>query len=97
MYKDKDKQREANRVAQARFKAKQQGITEEQTDRVLLRNKDKGITLHPAIIATINRLTTNLDGTVDEQARTTRMANAMHYEQVCPGRPYTGAAMENRC
>ncbi|KKN78824.1 hypothetical protein LCGC14_0345960 [marine sediment metagenome] len=49
--------------------------------------------LHPSIVAGINRLTTNPDGTVDEQARTTRMANAMHYEQVCPGRPYTGVGI----
>ncbi len=53
-------------------------------------NVKTGTVLHPAIIRTINRLTTNPDGTVDEQARTTRLANAKHYEQVCPGRPYTG-------
>lgn len=36
MYKDKDRQREANRTAQARFKAKAKGITIESiTDRVL--------------------------------------------------------------
>ena len=93
MYKDKDKQREANRVAQARFKAKQQGITEEQTDRVLLRNKDKGITLHPAIIAGIKRLTTNQDGTVDVQARSRRIAIATDYERMYPGRPYTGTGL----
>ena len=51
------------------------------------------LALHSAIIRTINRLTTNQDGTVDEQARITRMANAMHYEQVCPGRPYTGTGL----
>lgn len=46
--------------------------------------------LHPAIIATINRLTTNPDGTVDKQARTNRMAIALDYERKFPGRPYTG-------
>ncbi len=81
MYKDKDKQREANRKAQAKFKAK--GITSEQ-------GITEGITLHPSIIATINRLTTLPDGTVDEQARTNRMAIAVDYERKFPGRPYTG-------
>lgn len=88
MYKDKDKQKEANRAAQARFKAKRKGITI--TDGITTEVIPKSHTLHPAIIATINRLTTNPDGTIDEQARTIRMANALHYEQACPGRPYTG-------
>lgn len=46
--------------------------------------------LHPSIMATINRLTTNPDGTVDKQARTNRMAIALDYERKFPGRPYTG-------
>ena len=46
--------------------------------------------LHPAIIATNDRLTTNPNGTVDKQARTNRMANAHDYERKFPGRPYTG-------
>ena len=61
MYKDKNKQREANRAAQARFKAK--GITEEQTDRVLLRNKDKGITdkvLPASVVVPLDSLALNL-------------------------------------
>lgn len=49
--------------------------------------------LHPAIVAGIERLTTNPDGTVDEQARTIRMANAMQYERLYPGKPYTGVGI----
>ncbi len=46
--------------------------------------------LHPAIVAGIERLTTLPDGTVDQQARAIRMATAMRYERLYPGRPYTG-------
>jgi hypothetical protein len=86
MYKDPDKQREANRKAQARFKAKQQGITK---NKVL----SEGITLHPAIIAGINRLTTSPDGTVNEQERSRRMAIAVNYERMYPGKPYPGTGL----
>ncbi|KKN47758.1 hypothetical protein LCGC14_0659920 [marine sediment metagenome] len=47
-------------------------------------------TLHPSIIAGINRLTTNPDGTVDEQARTNRLAAAKRYQRMFPERTYTG-------
>ena len=54
---------------------------------------EPAITLHPAIIAQINRLTMNEDGTVNEQARKVRMAIAYDYERKFPGRPYTGAGL----
>ena len=112
MYKDKDKQKEANRVAQARFKAK--GITEGITNQgitltspvipdgsttidavqalhrliakplVIKARRGKDITnfehLPPDVQGTIIRLTTNQDGTVDEQARTNRTAIAIDYQ-----------------
>lgn len=93
MYKDKDKQREANRLAQARFKAKgitnapPSGIT---STRPVIPNNH---TLHPAIIAGINRLTTNPDGTVDQQARAIRMAAAKSYQRMYPDKHYTGVGM----
>ena len=52
MYKDKDKQREANRRAQAKFKAK--GITEGITNQGITDTKDEGIT------ETVDRLTGGL-------------------------------------
>ena len=107
MYKDKDKQREANAERQRRYKAKQKALLSEGvTDKALPDGNmsydvyekmeagcNRSSTLHPAIIATINRLTTNPDGTVDEQARTNRMAIALDYERKFPGRPYTGAGI----
>ena len=39
--------------------------------------------------ATINRLTTNQDGTVDEQARANRMAIAKTYQRQHPDRYYS--------
>ena len=121
MYKDKDKQREANRVAQARFKAK--GITEGITnqgitltspvipEQPLLHKavapkkyalhiipkptprRGKDITnfehLPPDVQGTIIRLTTNQDGTVDEQARTNRTAIAIDYQHKQPDKYYS--------
>jgi len=83
MYKDKDKQREANRAAKARFKAKQ-GIPVEQGIPGI---PEQGIP--PDVQATINRLTTNQDGTVDEQARANRMAIAKTYQRQHPDRYYS--------
>ena len=127
MYKDKDKQREANRVAQARFKAK--GITEGITNqgitltspvipdgsttidavqalhrliakplvikaiKAIKPRRGKDITnfehLPPDVQGTIIRLTTNQDGTVDEQARTNRTAIAIDYQHKQPDRYYS--------
>ena len=111
MYKDKDKQKEANRDRQRRYKARQKALLSEGvTDKALppLSGYQENyeiqahkpvtlhpaiITLHPAIIRTINCLTTNKDGTVDEQARTNRLAMAINYERMFPGRPYTGVGL----
>ena len=84
MYKDKDKQREANKQAKARQRARQ-GMTEGR-----LTVTPSVIPLHPAIIATINRLSTRQDGTLDEQEQYRRIAIATAYEHLYPGRPYTG-------
>ena len=85
MYKDKDKQKEANKQAKQRQRAKK-GMTSQQgmTDTIVIPK------LHPSIMATIYRLTTKPDGTVDKQARTNRMAIALDYERKFPDRPYTG-------
>ena len=94
----------AIRDRQRRYKARQKALLSEGvTDKALpplsgyQENYEiqahKPVTLHPAIIRTINRLTTNKDGTVDEQARTNRMAMAVNYERMFPGRPYTGVGL----
>ncbi len=46
--------------------------------------------LHPAIVAGINRLTTNADGTVNEQERAIRIGNAINYQRMYPDKQYTG-------
>ena len=45
--------------------------------------------LPPDVQATINRLTTNQDGTVDEQARANRTAIAIDYQHTHPDRYYS--------
>ncbi len=57
------------------------------------RYRENSKALHPAIIADINRLTTNTDGTVDEQARTNRMATARAYQRMYPDKQYTGVGI----
>ena len=89
-YKDKDKQRQANRAAKQR---QRQGMTSQGMTSTSPVIPSQAVTLHPAIIRTINRLTTNPDGTVDEQARTNRLAMAINYERMFPGRPYTGTGL----
>ena len=86
MYKDKEKQKEANRAAKARFKAKQ-GIPVEQGIPDIPGIPEQGIP--PDVQATINRLTTNQDGTVDEQARTNRTAIAIDYQHKQPDKYYS--------
>jgi hypothetical protein len=49
--------------------------------------------LHPAIIASINRLTTNPDGSIDEHARAIRMTAAIGYQRLYPDKQYTGAGL----
>lgn len=49
--------------------------------------------LRPAIVAGIERLTTNPDGTIDEQARTNRMAIAKSYQRLYPEQPYKGVGI----
>ena len=101
MYKDKDKQREANRKAQAKFKAK--GITNEGiTEKVLPQFEDiiglhlKGVLkrgkaikcfadLHPGIQQTIDRLSM-VDGKIDQTIKAKRTAAAIKYQHLFPDR-----------
>ena len=97
----KDKQRESNRERQARYKAKQKallkGVTNQGvTEGVTVIGSGAQVTpikLHPAIIRTINRMSTRQDGTLDEQEQSRRMAIATNYERLYPGRPYTGTGL----
>ncbi len=82
-YKDKEKAKQASRERMRQHRA--QGVTKGVTS--------TGVTLHPAIIADINRLTTRPDGSVDEQARTNRMATARAYFRMYPDKQYTGIAI----
>lgn len=93
MYKDKDKQREANRKAQAKFKARVKGITETVTPEGItnqlkanqvIPNMRRGkdiqcfADLPPDVQATINRLSDN----DEEHAR--RTAAAIKYQHLFP-------------
>ena len=49
--------------------------------------------LHPAIRAGIERLTVNPDGSIDEVARTNRMACAIAYQRLYPAKTYTGVGI----
>ncbi len=71
MYKDKDRQKEANAERQRRYRENHKA-------------------LHPAIRAGIERLTVNADGSIDEEARTNRMACAIAYQRLYPAKTYTG-------
>ena len=82
-YKDKE---QAKQASKERMRKHRQGVTS-------AGRNTQGVTLHPAIIRTINRLTTNPDGSVDHMARTNRMAMAINYERMFPGRPYTGTGL----
>lgn len=97
MYKDKDKQREASKARMKRYRARKQGVTSEGVTNQLKANqvtpnmrRGKEIQcfadLPPDIQATIIRLTTNNDGTVDKQARTNRTAIAINYQHLFPDR-----------
>ena len=116
MYKDKDKQREANRVAAKKYRDsmtdKGMTVIPKSDIRVIpdapmddfavpapiqhytgppRRGKDitKFEHLPPDVQGTIIRLTTNQDGTVDEQARTNRTAIAIDYQHKQPDRYYS--------
>ena len=81
-YKDQEKQKEANRLAQAKFKAK--GITESNTNQGITGPKAevKSNTLHPAIVANINRVCTDANGIVDEAKVKVRTAAAKRYTKL---------------
>jgi len=89
-YKDKDKQREANRIAQAKFKAKGltgQGITEMGIiGRVLPAKRGKDIKcfedLPPDVQQSIER--------EPEDQRPRRTAGAIYYQHLFPNRYYPG-------
>ena len=153
MYKDKDKQREANRKAQAKFKAKSKGITEQGvteqgiTEQEFIKEAAKifdvpertaqgnirvskpgdidyepqGVTtqdgyyqkvnqvakspkrgkdikcfadLPPDVQTTIDRMSINKDGTINQTVKAKRTTAAIKYQHLYPGRYYsTGAAL----
>ena len=86
-YKDKE---QAKQASKERMRLHRQGVTQGVTSDGC--NK-QGVTLHPAIIRTIDRMSTLPDGTLDEQERSRRMAIATNYERMYPGRPYTGTGI----
>ena len=98
MYKDKDKQREANRQAQARFKAKQslaeRGITEkvlplEPKSVSVIPKRGKDIKcfedLPPDVQQSIDMMSM-VDGKIDQTIKANRTAIAVHYQHTFPGR-----------
>lgn len=101
MYKDKGKQREANRKAKARQRGK--GMTKGMTkqgmtiideppdvipDSILKRGKDiKYIEdLHPGIQASINETCKDKDGKIDQHEHKRRTAIAINYQHLYPDR-----------
>ena len=93
-YKDSKQAAQASKERMRRMRSlrgyKMQGVTKGVTNTGC---NTQGVTLHPAIIAGIDRLSTNADGTVDESERSRRMAIATDYERLYPGRPYTGTGI----
>jgi hypothetical protein len=98
MYKNKDKQREANRRAQARFKAKgiTQGITEQGNTNQLLANqvipnmrRGKDIKcfadLPPDVQQSIDMMSV-VDGKIDQTIKANRTAIAVNYQHIFPER-----------
>lgn len=81
MYKNKEKQRQANREAQKRFKDKQKGIT---SDRVL----SQGITCFEGLPADVRRSIERLSDSPEEKA--TRTANAIRYQRLYPDSRHKG-------
>lgn len=57
------------------------------------RYREKVKALHPAILAGIERLTINADGSIDEQGRKCRIANALSYQRLYPHKQYTGSGI----
>ena len=68
-------------------------VTDKNCDKPTVTRRGKDITnfehLPPDVQGTIIRLTTNQDGTVDEQARTNRTAIAIDYQHKRPDRYYS--------
>ena len=97
MYKDKDRQREANRDRQRRYKAKQKALLKQG----VMDDKAKGVTwydnpqrgkdikcfadLHPGIQQTIVRMSTT-DGRLDEDEKAKRTLAAIKYQHLFPDR-----------
>ena len=102
MYKDKDRQREANRKAQAKFKAK--GITKRvlpksdkevfgetmlkmtSHEQQLKRGKDIKCfaDLPPDVQKSIDRMSINKDGTINQTVKANRTAIAINYQHLFP-------------
>ena len=93
MYKDKEKQKEAQRERTRRYRAlHNEGVTCAELDRALQSILPEHLPLD--VQRTINRLTTLPDGTVDEQARANRTAIAISYQHYRPDRYHnTGVAL----
>jgi len=88
-YKDKAKQKEANRLAQARFKAKSKGITSGQgiTKGITSTKRGKDIKcfedLPPDVQETINMMSRR-DGKIDPIVKANRTAIAVNYQHLFP-------------
>ena len=85
-YKDKSKQKQAQREWVRQKRANQQGSTEGSTS--TKRGKDIKCfeDLHPEIQATIENISTDKDGNVDEAEKSRRTANAIRYQHLYPDR-----------
>ena len=92
-YKDKDKQKEANRLANKRYRDnKAKGITEGITNEGITMEgitqpvTDPMVGLAPDVVETINRLCPVLPDMTEQQTseRTRRIAAAQHYAHLYP-------------
>ena len=93
MYKDKDKANQAAKERMRRYRSKgvtTEGVTNQLKANTVTPNMRRGkdiqcfADLPPDVQVTVIRLTTNQDGSVDEQARTNRTAIAINYQHVFP-------------
>ena len=112
MYKDKDKQREAGKERQRRYKARHKGVTDKAlpdgtmsietlakmdagcSDKLthgLKRGKDIKCfaDLPPDVQKTIDRMSINKDGTINQTVKTNRTAIAINYQHLFPNRYYS--------
>ena len=103
MYKDKDRQREANRLIKAKSRAKgvtnlgmTQGVTSYGNGTCVIPKRGKDIKcfedLPPDVQQTINKMSI-VEGKIDQTIKANRTAIAIHYQHLFPDRYYnTGVA-----